>query len=60
MLMALAAGGAAFAQKASGVLRVHIGDSSPSMSMLEEVDANPAWATMGLFKQPRQQRIQLY
>jgi peptide/nickel transport system substrate-binding protein len=39
----------AFAQKPGGILRVHAGDSPPSMSMHEEVDAVPARATMGLF-----------
>ena len=49
LLTAMAAAGAAFAQNQGGVLHVHAGDSPPSMSMLEEVDANPARATMGLF-----------
>ena len=49
LVTAMAAAGAAFAQKQGGVLHVHAGDSPPSMSMLEEVDANPARATMGLF-----------
>src|SRR5215471_4693501 len=49
LLMAMGAGGTGFAQKPGGILRVHAGDSPPSMSMLEEVDANPARATMGLF-----------
>jgi peptide/nickel transport system substrate-binding protein len=39
----------ALAQKHGGVLRVHAGDSPPSLSMREEVDAVPARATMGLF-----------
>jgi peptide/nickel transport system substrate-binding protein len=39
----------ALAQKQGGVLRVHAGDSPPSLSMHEEVDAVPARATMGLF-----------
>ena len=37
------------AQKPGGILRVHAGDSPPSLSVLEEVDAVPARATMGLF-----------
>src|SRR6516225_5576285 len=49
LLTAMAAAGAAFAQNQGGVLHVHAGDSPPSMSMLEEVDANPARATMGMF-----------
>ena len=49
LVTAMAAAGAAFAQNQGGVLHVHAGDSPPSMSMLEEVDANPARATMGLF-----------
>src|SRR6516165_4436341 len=49
LLTAMATAGAAFAQNQGGVLHVHAGDSPPSMSMLEEVDANPARATMGLF-----------
>jgi len=49
LLMAMAAAEPAFAQKSGGILRVHAGDSPPSMSMLEEVDAVPARATMGVF-----------
>jgi peptide/nickel transport system substrate-binding protein len=49
VLVALAASGVAYAQKPGGVLHVHAGDSPPSMSMLEEVDAVPARATMGVF-----------
>jgi peptide/nickel transport system substrate-binding protein len=49
LLCAITAGGAAFAQKPGGILRVHALDSPPSMSMHEEVDAVPARATMGLF-----------
>jgi peptide/nickel transport system substrate-binding protein len=49
LLAIMYAGGTGFAQKPGGILRVHAGDSPPSMSMLEEVDANPARATMGLF-----------
>jgi peptide/nickel transport system substrate-binding protein len=49
LLMAIGAGGTGFAQKHGGILRVHAGDSPPSMSMLEEADAVPARATMGLF-----------
>src|ERR1700746_1896076 len=47
--IALAASGAAYGQKAGGVLRVHALDSPPSMSMHEEVDAVPARAMMGVF-----------
>jgi peptide/nickel transport system substrate-binding protein len=49
LLAIMNASGPALAQKQGGILRVHAGDSPPSMSMLEEVDANPARATMGLF-----------
>jgi peptide/nickel transport system substrate-binding protein len=45
----MAASGVAVAQKSGGILRVHALDSPPSLSMHEEVDANPARATMGLF-----------
>src|SRR5271166_6005134 len=49
LLIAISGGGTAFAQKAGGILRAHVNDSPPSMSMLEEVDAVPARATMGVF-----------
>src|SRR5215470_8094703 len=49
LLTVMAVAGSALAQKPGGVLRVHALDSPPSMSMHEEVDANPARATMGLF-----------
>jgi peptide/nickel transport system substrate-binding protein len=49
LLIALGVGRTALAQKPGGVLRVHAGDSPPSVSMLEEADAVPARATMGLF-----------
>ena len=49
LLMAFGVSGTGFAQKPGGILRVHAGDSPPSMSMLEEVDAVPARVTMGLF-----------
>ena len=49
LLAALFAVEPALAQKPGGVLRVHALDSPPSMSMLEEVDANPARAAMGIF-----------
>src|SRR6516164_2370858 len=39
----------ASAQKQGGILHVYAGDSPPSMSMHEEVDATPARATMGIF-----------
>ena len=48
-LVAISASQAGFAQKPGGVLRVHAGDSPPSMSMHEEVDAVPARATIGVF-----------
>ena len=46
---ALSATDGAQAQKSGGVLRVHLLDSPPSLSMHEEVDANPARAAMGIF-----------
>jgi len=49
VLTVMAVTGSALAQKTGGVLRVHVGDSPPSMSMHEEVDAQPARATMGIF-----------
>src|ERR1700746_1296318 len=49
MLAVAYASGPVLAQKQGGILHVHAGDSPPSMSMLEEVDANPARAIMGLF-----------
>jgi peptide/nickel transport system substrate-binding protein len=49
LLVAMSASQVGFAQKPGGVLRVHAGDSPPSMSIHEEVDAVPARATMGLF-----------
>src|SRR5260370_5802415 len=48
-LIAVSPGEAAFAQKPGGILRVHAGDSPPSMSIHEEVDAVPARAMMGIF-----------
>src|SRR5271169_5036249 len=48
-LAAMTATGAACAQKSGGILRVHLLDSPPSLSMHEEVDANPARAAMGIF-----------
>src|SRR5215472_10497709 len=48
-LAAMIATEAAFAQKSGGILRVHALDSPPSLSMHEEVDANPARAVMGIF-----------
>lgn len=48
-LMTVGASATGYAQKPGGTLRVHAGDSPPSMSMLEEVDAQPARVTMGLF-----------
>jgi peptide/nickel transport system substrate-binding protein len=49
LLAAMTATGAACAQKSGGVLRAHALDSPPSLSMHEEVDANPARAAMGIF-----------
>jgi peptide/nickel transport system substrate-binding protein len=45
----IASAGPAFAQKSGGILHVLVGDSPPSLSMHEEVDAVPARATMGIF-----------
>jgi peptide/nickel transport system substrate-binding protein len=49
LLVASVAAPPALAQKPGGILRVHAGDSPPSLSMLEEVDAVPARAMMGVF-----------
>src|SRR5215469_11933311 len=49
LLVAKPARLADIAQKPGGVLRVHALDSPPSLSMHEEVDANPARAAMGIF-----------
>jgi peptide/nickel transport system substrate-binding protein len=49
LLAASALGSPAAAQKPGGVLRVLAGDSPPSLSMHEEIDAQPARMTMGLF-----------
>src|SRR5262244_4501663 len=49
LLAAMAASVPAAAQKPGGILHVHALDSPPSISMLEEVDAVPARATMGVF-----------
>jgi peptide/nickel transport system substrate-binding protein len=49
LLIASSIGEAAFAQQQGGILRVHLLDSPPSLSMHEEVDANPARAAMGMF-----------
>ena len=39
----------ALAQKPGGILRVHVLDSPPSLSMHEEAAPEPARATMGVF-----------
>jgi peptide/nickel transport system substrate-binding protein len=49
LLAAMSAASPALAQKPGGVLRVHAGDSPPSLSMHEESDAVPARAMMGVF-----------
>src|SRR5712691_7336336 len=49
LLAAISVGAAAFAQTPGGVLRVHAIDSPPSLSMHEEVDAQPARMTMPIF-----------
>src|SRR5438552_8838427 len=49
LLAASALGSPAAAQKPGGVLRVLAGDSPPSLSMHEEIDAKPARMTMGIF-----------
>jgi peptide/nickel transport system substrate-binding protein len=49
LLIAISGGGAAFAQKPAGILRVHVNDSPPSMSMHEEAAPETARVTMGLF-----------
>jgi peptide/nickel transport system substrate-binding protein len=45
----LSATDGAHAHKSGGILRVHALDSPPSLSMHEEVDANPARAAMSIF-----------
>jgi len=49
LLLTMSIGQGALAEKPGGILRVHALDSPPSLSMHEEVDANPARATMGVF-----------
>src|SRR5690349_19336788 len=49
LLIAIAAADPASAERPGGILRVHALDSPPSLSMHEEVDANPARVTMGIF-----------
>ena len=49
LLIALSVGATALAQKQGGTLRVHAGDSPPSLSMHEEIDAQPARMTMPIF-----------
>ena len=49
LLYAILAPVSASAQKQGGILHVYAGDSPPSMSMHEEVDAVPARATIGVF-----------
>jgi ABC-type transport system substrate-binding protein len=47
--LGIAAGNPALAQKPGGTLRVHALDSPPSLSMHEEVDAQPARMAMPIF-----------
>ena len=49
LMVASVAAAPALAQKPGGILRVHAGDSPPSLSMHEEVDAVPARAMMEVF-----------
>jgi len=49
LLIALSVSATALAQKQGGTLRVHAGDSPPSLSMHEEIDAQPARMTMPIF-----------
>jgi len=49
LLLTLGIGNPTCAQKPGGILPVHALDSPPSLSMHEEVDANPARAAMGIF-----------
>src|SRR6202521_985354 len=49
LLIAISIGATALAQKPGGTLRVHALDSPPSLSMHEEVDAQPARMTMPIF-----------
>ena len=49
LLLALAAGEPALAQKAGGILRVHLGDSPPSLSIHEEVTHATLVPMLGVF-----------
>jgi hypothetical protein len=48
LLTAVLIAAAALAQEPGGILRVHVNDSPPSMSMHEEAAPEPARVTMGL------------
>ena len=49
LLIAMSAGGTAFAQKPGGVLKMYIWDNPPSMSMLDGVNPIGQRTTMGVF-----------
>jgi peptide/nickel transport system substrate-binding protein len=49
VLLAAATGGGAWAQKPGGILKVHIWDSPPSMSVLDGVNPLATRAMMGVF-----------
>jgi hypothetical protein len=49
LVIAISIGAPALAQQPGGTLRVHAGDSPPSLSMHEEIDAQPARMTMPIF-----------
>jgi hypothetical protein len=49
LLIAISASGAALAQKGGGILRIHLWDSPPSMSMLDGVNPLAQRTTMAVF-----------
>src|SRR5262249_48046933 len=49
LLLASSIGATALPQKPGGIFRLHALDSPPSLSMHEEVDAQPARMTMPIF-----------
>jgi len=49
LLIAISTGGAAFAQKQGGILKMYVWDNPPSMSMLDGVNPIGQRTTMGVF-----------
>src|SRR5271167_3467875 len=49
LLIAISGGGAAFAQKPGGILKMYVWDNPPSMSMLDGVNPIGQRVTMGVF-----------